>query len=33
LTSEVLTSYELAEIAYTSEGYDVGLDDRASIRA
>jgi len=26
LSIEVLTSYELAEIASISEGYDVGLD-------
>jgi hypothetical protein len=26
LSIEVLTSYELAEIAGISEGYDVGLD-------
>jgi hypothetical protein len=29
----VLTSYELAEIANVSEGYDVGLDVRTPIRA
>ncbi len=26
LSVEVLTSYELAEIASLSEGYDIGLD-------
>ncbi len=33
LSIEVLTSYELAEIARVGEGYDLGLDYRAPIRA
>ncbi len=33
LSIEVLTSYELAEIAHVGAGYDVGLDDRTPIRA
>ena len=33
LSIEVLTSYELAEIARISEGHDLSLDDRTPIRA
>jgi hypothetical protein len=33
LSIEVLTSYELAEIARIGDGYDLGLDDRTAIRA
>jgi ureidoacrylate peracid hydrolase len=33
LSIEVLTSYELAEIARISDGYDLSLDDRTPIRA
>jgi hypothetical protein len=33
LSIEVLTSYELADIARISEGYDLGLDLRTPIRA
>ena len=33
LSIEVLTSYELAEIAGVSEGYDIGLGPRTPIRS
>ena len=33
LSIEVLTSYQLAEIARISEGYDLSLGDRTAIRA
>ncbi len=33
LSIEVLTNYELAEIARVSEGYDLGTNDRTPIRA